>query len=262
MTQNLSNLWAVVATAYLAACLAIDLRRGLYRIVMGRTVVLVSVFIWYLLEAIRLPNNLGRFDDGALAAQSQKEARPDPQLAVGFRWREVGSLRRGTGALRRRMVRTGEFAMPRLPKVRLEDRRQSAHSIRAYGRSNGALRRWTRDLYERRARGQGPQRLCGSRLSLGTPLCSQRRPICRCARLTWVNRDAKRRAPNRRHLFLSDEFSCLLPRTDVGQQCLPSPRTLENGFRRGLPSPPEIGRVANALQCRLPLLSDQIQVPR
>ena len=61
MTHNLSNLWAVVATACLAACLAFDLRHGLHRIVMGRTVVLVSVFLWYLLEALRIPKDLRRY---------------------------------------------------------------------------------------------------------------------------------------------------------------------------------------------------------
>src|SRR5262245_48794033 len=54
----MSNLWAIAATIFLAACLAYDLRHSLYRILSGRSVVLVTVFVWYLLEALRLPRDL------------------------------------------------------------------------------------------------------------------------------------------------------------------------------------------------------------
>src|SRR5262245_730514 len=54
----MSNLWAIAATIFLAACLAYDLRHSLYRILSGRSVVLVTVFVWYMLEALRLPRDL------------------------------------------------------------------------------------------------------------------------------------------------------------------------------------------------------------
>jgi len=58
MTHPLSNLLAIVATIGLAVCLAVDLRRSFYRILSGRTMVLLSVFIWYLFEALRVPAQL------------------------------------------------------------------------------------------------------------------------------------------------------------------------------------------------------------
>ena len=58
MSTNLSNQLAIFCAAGLLACLAFDLRRGLDRIITGRTAVLVSVFIWYLLEALRIPEDL------------------------------------------------------------------------------------------------------------------------------------------------------------------------------------------------------------
>ena len=64
MTSNLSNLLAIVATAGLAACLAFDLRNGINRILTGRTAVLVSVFLWYMLEALRIPKDLERYSQG------------------------------------------------------------------------------------------------------------------------------------------------------------------------------------------------------
>jgi oligosaccharide repeat unit polymerase len=56
--QTLSNRLAIAVAVFVVACLAYDMRRSLYRIVLGRTVVLVSVFYWYLLEAIRIPEAL------------------------------------------------------------------------------------------------------------------------------------------------------------------------------------------------------------
>jgi hypothetical protein len=64
MIHQLSNLWAVVATVLLAGCLAFDLRNGLYRILSGRNVVLVTVLVWYLLEALRVPADLTRYTPG------------------------------------------------------------------------------------------------------------------------------------------------------------------------------------------------------
>src|SRR5262249_32699131 len=61
MIHQLSNLWAIVATILLAGCLALDLRKGPYRILSGRNVVLVTVFVWYLLEALRIPMDLTRY---------------------------------------------------------------------------------------------------------------------------------------------------------------------------------------------------------
>jgi len=72
MQSNISNLTAIVATVALLACIAFDLRHNIYRIMTGRTVVLVSVFLWYLLEALVVPNDLaamttqGEYDAGLL----------------------------------------------------------------------------------------------------------------------------------------------------------------------------------------------------
>ena len=54
MTE-LSNGLAYVATFLLIGVLLFDLRRGLFRLLTGRSVVLVAIFYWYLLEAIRIP---------------------------------------------------------------------------------------------------------------------------------------------------------------------------------------------------------------
>ena len=62
MTNDLSNLTAIAATCGLAICLIQDLRAGLYRIVMGRNTVLIAVFIWFLLEPLRLPDDLKKYD--------------------------------------------------------------------------------------------------------------------------------------------------------------------------------------------------------
>jgi oligosaccharide repeat unit polymerase len=61
MPHHVSNLWAIVATVLLAVLLVLDLRRGLYRIVSGRSVVLLAVFVWYLFEALRIPAELTRY---------------------------------------------------------------------------------------------------------------------------------------------------------------------------------------------------------
>jgi len=53
--HTLSNALAIAIATLVVACLVYDVRRNLYRILLGRTVVLVSVLYWYLLEAIRVP---------------------------------------------------------------------------------------------------------------------------------------------------------------------------------------------------------------
>jgi oligosaccharide repeat unit polymerase len=56
--QTLTNRFAIAVAIFVVACLAYDMRRSVYRIVLGRTVVLMSVLYWYLLEAIRIPDAL------------------------------------------------------------------------------------------------------------------------------------------------------------------------------------------------------------
>jgi oligosaccharide repeat unit polymerase len=56
-----SNSWAIVVTVFVVACLVYDLRRDMTRIVTGRTVVLITVLYWYLLEALRMPDALARY---------------------------------------------------------------------------------------------------------------------------------------------------------------------------------------------------------
>jgi len=56
--SSLSNITGVIALIAWAACLIVDLRRGITRIVTGRTAVFVSVLIWYLLEVVQTPAEL------------------------------------------------------------------------------------------------------------------------------------------------------------------------------------------------------------
>jgi oligosaccharide repeat unit polymerase len=56
-----SILPAIGAAIFVLGCIAFDLRHNLYRLLTGRSVVLVSVLYWYLLEAIRLPKDLERY---------------------------------------------------------------------------------------------------------------------------------------------------------------------------------------------------------
>jgi oligosaccharide repeat unit polymerase len=64
MMHHLSNGLAIVVAILVVGCLAYDVRRSLYRILLGRTVVLVSVLYWYLLEAIRVPEALESYTPG------------------------------------------------------------------------------------------------------------------------------------------------------------------------------------------------------
>jgi oligosaccharide repeat unit polymerase len=59
--HNHSNGLAIVIAVIVAACLVYDVRRNLYRILLGRSVVLVSVLYWYLLEAIQVPEALQNY---------------------------------------------------------------------------------------------------------------------------------------------------------------------------------------------------------
>jgi oligosaccharide repeat unit polymerase len=52
---------AVGAAIFVMGCIAFDLRHNLYRLLTGRSVVLVSVLYWYLLEAVRLPKDLEQY---------------------------------------------------------------------------------------------------------------------------------------------------------------------------------------------------------
>jgi oligosaccharide repeat unit polymerase len=61
MTHHLVNFSAILTAGALLYFLWTDLRHGSYRIVLGRSAVLVTVFLWYLWEALRLPPELCRF---------------------------------------------------------------------------------------------------------------------------------------------------------------------------------------------------------
>jgi oligosaccharide repeat unit polymerase len=59
--HSLSNGLAIAIAALVVGCRVFDVRRNLYRILLGRTVVLVSVLYWYLLEAIRVPEAIQNY---------------------------------------------------------------------------------------------------------------------------------------------------------------------------------------------------------
>jgi hypothetical protein len=54
MNDSLSNLAAVAATAIVVVAVFLDLRRDIRRAISGRTVVLMGIFIWFLMEALLL----------------------------------------------------------------------------------------------------------------------------------------------------------------------------------------------------------------
>ena len=60
-THSLMNISAIVATIGLVVCLSLDLRKGINRILRGRCAVLVAVFVWFLLEALLVPDELRRY---------------------------------------------------------------------------------------------------------------------------------------------------------------------------------------------------------
>jgi oligosaccharide repeat unit polymerase len=62
--NELSNWPAIVVAAFLAAVLAVDLRRNVLRLMTGRSVVLVAVMLWYVLEALRTPTMLREYTQG------------------------------------------------------------------------------------------------------------------------------------------------------------------------------------------------------
>ena len=62
--NQLSNFFAIVVAVGVVACLAYDLHRSLYRIFSGRSVVLVAVAYWYLLEALQVPKALEEYTQG------------------------------------------------------------------------------------------------------------------------------------------------------------------------------------------------------
>ena len=57
----LSNRLAILVALFVLSCLAYDIRRSVYRVVLGRSVVLISVLYWYLLEALRIPEALEHY---------------------------------------------------------------------------------------------------------------------------------------------------------------------------------------------------------
>lgn len=59
--NTLSNLSAIIVTIGLIACLLVDLRHGIYRVVKGRSAVLIAVLIWFLMEALQIPDQLARY---------------------------------------------------------------------------------------------------------------------------------------------------------------------------------------------------------
>src|SRR5580704_3493769 len=56
--NQLSNIFAIGLAGVLLALLAFDLRRGVVRVLSGRSAVLVAVMYWYALEALQLPKGL------------------------------------------------------------------------------------------------------------------------------------------------------------------------------------------------------------
>jgi oligosaccharide repeat unit polymerase len=54
MTNSLSNLTAVAATAIVSIAVLLDLRKDIRRTISGRTVVLMGIFIWFLMDALLL----------------------------------------------------------------------------------------------------------------------------------------------------------------------------------------------------------------
>jgi oligosaccharide repeat unit polymerase len=59
--NSISNLSSILATTTLFVCLYIDVRRGLHRIVTGRSAVLIAVVMWFLLEAMLTPEELRKY---------------------------------------------------------------------------------------------------------------------------------------------------------------------------------------------------------
>jgi oligosaccharide repeat unit polymerase len=56
--QTLSNTFAVAVGAFVALSLVVHVRKNLYFLLTGRSVVLITVVYWYLFEAVRLPSAL------------------------------------------------------------------------------------------------------------------------------------------------------------------------------------------------------------
>ncbi|MBA3315523.1 MAG: oligosaccharide repeat unit polymerase [Planctomycetota bacterium] len=59
--HQLSNALAIILTAIVVSLLFWDARYSIYRLLTARNVTLLSVLLWYLLEAVRLPDDLDRF---------------------------------------------------------------------------------------------------------------------------------------------------------------------------------------------------------
>lgn len=69
--KGLSNLSAIVLTAIAFGVVLFDVRRNAYRVLTARTAAIVSFFLWYLMEALYVPDELLKFsqaqyDNGVL----------------------------------------------------------------------------------------------------------------------------------------------------------------------------------------------------
>jgi hypothetical protein len=59
--SSLSNTLAILLAAIIGSLLLWDARNNVYRILTGRNITLISVMLWYMLEAVRLPKALSEF---------------------------------------------------------------------------------------------------------------------------------------------------------------------------------------------------------
>ncbi len=61
MPPHLDNTSAYLVTAFIAIALLLDVRHDVRNLIRGRSVVLVSIFCWFLLEAVNLSPVLSMF---------------------------------------------------------------------------------------------------------------------------------------------------------------------------------------------------------
>lgn len=60
-TRELSNWSAIILTVIALAIVLVDVRRSVFRVITARTTAIVSLFLWYLMEALALPSELRNF---------------------------------------------------------------------------------------------------------------------------------------------------------------------------------------------------------
>lgn len=56
--NQLSNTTGLLMTAVIVVLILYDIRNDLYRVLSGRTMVLLAILLWYMLEAVRVPDDL------------------------------------------------------------------------------------------------------------------------------------------------------------------------------------------------------------